>query len=50
MYLSMEYIRFALYNQRYTVYNSGMVIHDMPRIKQIYIYVVIFEIFMYAHI
>jgi hypothetical protein len=37
MCLSMEYIRFDLYNQRYIFVNPGMVIDDMPRINQIYI-------------
>ena len=43
----MEYIRFALYNQQYIFGNSGIVIHDMPRIKQICICVLIFKIVMY---
>ena len=44
----MEYIRFALYNQKYIFCNSAMVIHDIPCIKQIYIRVVILIIYMYA--
>ena len=55
MYLSMEYSRFILYNQRYNFCNSDKVIHDMPRIRQIYIcgnihvwsYTIKCRIFMY---
>ena len=37
MYLSMEYIRFDIYNQRYIFCNSVMILHDMPCINQLYI-------------